>query len=204
MMPVHFCVVSSSLERFAVANLMRCITGGRAVSITLTQKQEMVSELNTLAGTSISAIVADYRGLTVSDMTDLRKTAREARVTMRIYRNTLAKRALKETAFSCLEDDLVGPTVLFFAHDEPGAAARVLRDFTKSNETLEVKALAIDGERLAPAELKAMASLPSRDEALAQLMAQMMAPVTQLVRTLNEPAAQTVRVIAAIRDAKSE
>jgi large subunit ribosomal protein L10 len=98
---------------------------------------------------------------------------------------------------------LVGPTVLFFAQEEPGSAARVLRDFTKSNETLQVRALAIGGRRLAPSELKAMASLPSRDEALARLMAQMMAPVTQFVRTLNEPAAQLVRAVAAIRDQKS-
>ncbi len=173
------------------------------MSITLTQKQETVSELSALAGQSVSAIVADYRGLTVSDMTALRKSAREARVIMRIYRNTLARRALKGTEFSCLDDDLVGPTVLFFAQEEPGSAARVLRDFTKSNETLQVRALAIGGRRLAPSELKAMASLPSRDEALARLMAQMMAPVTQFVRTLNEPAAQLVRAVAAIRDQKS-
>jgi len=173
------------------------------VTVTLTQKQEMVSELTALAGNSISAIAADYRGLTVSDMTDLRKTARDSRVTVRIYRNTLARRALKETAFSCLEDDLVGPIVLFFAQDEPGAAARVLRDFTKSNDKIEVKAMAIDGERLAPNQLAAMASLPSRDEAIAKLMSQMMAPITQLVRTLNEPTAQMVRAVAAVRDQKS-
>jgi large subunit ribosomal protein L10 len=174
------------------------------VTVTLTQKQEMVSELTALAGDSISAIAADYRGLTVSDMTALRKTARESRVTMRIYRNTLARRALKETEFSCLEDALVGPIVLFFAHDEPGAAARILRDFTKLNDNIEVKALAMDGGLLAPSQLSAVASLPSRDEAIAKLMSQMLAPITQLTRTINEPVAQVVRAVAAVRDEKEK
>lgn len=180
-----------------------CITGGRAVTVTLTQKQEMVAELVALAASSISAVAADYRGLTVSEMTTLRKAARKERVIMRIFRNTLARRALKGTDFSCLEDDLVGPIVLFFAQDEPGAAARVLRDFTKSNDKIEVKALAVDGERLAPNQLIAVANLPSRDQAIAKLMAQMMAPITQLVRTINEPVAQLVRAVAAVRDQKS-
>lgn len=172
------------------------------MAITLTQKQEMVSELTALAGESISAVAADYRGMTVSEMTELRQAARKSRVTMRIYRNTLARRALKETDFSCLDEALVGPIVLLFAHDEPGAAARVLRDFIKSNDKIEVKALAMEGGLLAPNQLAAVASLPSRDEALAKLMSQMLAPITQLTRTINEPAAQLVRAVAAVRDTK--
>lgn len=172
------------------------------MTLTLTQKQDMVSELKTIAGDSISAITADYRGMTVSDMTDLRRKTRDAGVTMRIYRNTLAKRALKETEFSCLEESLTGPVVLFFSQDEPGAAARILRDFIKSNDKIDVKALAMDGNLMPASELSAMASLPSRDEALATLMSQMMAPVTQLVRTINEPAAQLVRCVKAVADGK--
>lgn len=176
------------------------------MTVTLTRKQEIVSELLAVADGAVSAIAADYRGLTVSDMTALRKSARESSVTMRIYRNTLARRALKGTDFSCLEDDLVGPIVLLFAHEEPGAPARVLRDFLKKskNDKLEVKALAMDGVRLEPNQLAAMASLPSRDEALAKLMSQMLAPITQLVRTVNEPAAQLVRVVAAVGDQKQK
>nr|MCH9644530.1 50S ribosomal protein L10 [Gammaproteobacteria bacterium] len=119
-----------------------------------------------------------------------------------VYRNTLARRAVEGTHMACLIESLVGPIVLFFAHEEPGAAARLIRDFVKSHENLEVRALALDGQLLGPDQLKAVASLPSRDEAIAQLMSVMQAPVTKFVRTLKEPVAQTVRVIAAVRDQK--
>lgn len=166
------------------------------------QKEAVVTELSHVLENSISAVAADYRGLTVSEMTELRKTAREKGVHARVYRNTLARRAMKETPFACLDEILVGPIVLFFAQEEPGAAARLLRDFLKSNDKLEIKALALDGDMLGPDQLEAVASLPSRDEALGQLCAVIQAPVAKFVRTLNEPVAQCVRVIAQIRDKK--
>ncbi len=168
----------------------------------LEDKKAIVAELTELATNAISAVAADYRGLTVSELTELRSNARKAKVTMRVYRNTLARRAVEGTHMACLIESLVGPIVLFFAHEEPGAAARLIRDFVKSHENLEVRALALDGQLLGPDQLKAVASLPSRDEAIAQLMSVMQAPVTKFVRTLKEPVAQTVRVIAAVRDQK--
>ena len=174
------------------------------MTLTLTRKQEIVSELSVLAANSISAVVADYRGMTAVEMTTLRDSARKAGVKMRIYQNRLADRALADTQFSCLKEVLVGPNVFFFAQEEPGSAARILRDFLKRNDKLEVKALAMDGSLLPPSELAAIASLPSRDEALAKLMSQMMAPITQFVRTVNEPAAQLVRAVAAVRDQKEK
>lgn len=168
----------------------------------LDDKKAIVAELTEVVSKSVSAIAADYRGLTVTDMTSLRTDARKAGILMRVYRNTLARRAVKETAFECLNDALTGPIVLFFSQDEPGAAARLIRDFVKTNDALEVKALALDGNLLGADQLKAVASLPSRDEAIAQLMSVMQAPVTKFVRTMNEPVAQFVRVVAAVRDQK--
>lgn len=172
------------------------------MSLNHEQKKAIVTELAEVVGLSISAIAADYRGLTVSEMTELRNNARTAGVKMRVYRNTLARLAIKETPFACLHEILVGPVVLFFSQDEPAAAARLLRTFIKEHEQLEIKGLVIDGELLPPEKLKAIASLPSREEALTQLAVVLQAPITKFVRTLNEPVAQVVRVMGAVRDQK--
>lgn len=172
------------------------------MAIKLSDKKAIVAELAEIANNSVSAIAADYRGLTVTEITELRASARKAGVHMRVYRNTLARRAVEGTAFACLTDALVGPIVLLFSQDEPGVAARLLRDYIKAHEQLEVRALALDGKLLGPEQLKSVASLPSRDEAIAQLMSVMKAPVTKFVRTLREPYAQIVRVMAAVRDQK--
>ncbi len=172
------------------------------MALKLDDKKAMVAELSDIIKGSISAVAADYSGLPVSKLTELRKDARKAGVLMRVYRNTLARRAVKETAFACLTDALVGPIVLLFSQDEPGAAARLLRDFIKTHDAIEVRGLALDGQLLGPDQLGAVASLPSKDEAIAQLMSVMQAPITKLVRTFNEPTAQFVRVVAAVRDQK--
>jgi len=172
------------------------------VALNLDDKKTIVAELTEVAANSISAVAADYRGLTVTEMTELRGNARRAGVLMRVYRNTLARKALEETAFDCLKEALVGPIVLLFSQEEPGAAARLLREFIKVNKALEVRGLALDGILLAPDQLEAIASLPSREEALTQLVAVMQAPITKFVRTLKEPVAQAVRVTAAVRDTK--
>lgn len=172
------------------------------MALNLEQKKTQVAELADIAGKSISAVAADYRGLTVSEMTTLRVNARKVGVVARIFRNTLARRALQETTFACLTDSLIGPIILLFSQDEPGAAAKLLRDFIKKHEALEVRALVLDGQLLGPEQLKAIASLPSREEALAQLLSVMKAPITKFVRTVREPYAQLVRVMAAVRDQK--
>lgn len=172
------------------------------MALNLEQKKAIVGELSEAVKTAVSAAAADYRGLTVTEMTELRSEARKRGVKTRVYRNTLARRALSETEFACLREALVGPIVLFFAEDEPGAAARLLLDFTKKFERLAVKGLALDGKLLRADQLKAVASLPSRQEALTQLVAVMLAPVTKFVRTLNEPIAQFVRVMGQVRDQK--
>jgi large subunit ribosomal protein L10 len=119
-----------------------------------------------------------------------------------VVRNTLSRRAVQETAFECLQEALVGPMLLLFAADDPGIAARLIRDFIKDNEQLEVKALAMGGKLLAANELGAVAKLPSREEALALLMSVMNAPITKLVRTTAELYAPLVRVMAAVGEQK--
>jgi large subunit ribosomal protein L10 len=172
------------------------------VGLNLEAKKAIVDEVAAIAAQAYSAIAAEYRGLTVEQMNALRTKAREGGVYLRVVRNTLARRAVADTDFACMQDELVGPLVLAFSMEEPGAAARVLGDYAKENDKLVVKSLAFGGKVLPPSELKALASLPTREQALAQLMAVMKAPVEKLVRTLAEPHAKLVRTLAAVRDQK--
>ncbi len=170
--------------------------------LTLDGKKAVVAEVKEIASSALSAVVAEYHGISVSDMTALRNKARESGVYLRVIRNTLAKRAVEETEFACMQDAFVGPLIFAFSIDAPGAAARLLKDYAKENDKLKVTALAIGGELLDPAQLGAVASLPTKDEALAMLMSVMQAPIGKLVRTLNEVPTKIVRVVAAVRDQK--
>ncbi|RDI46986.1 50S ribosomal protein L10 [Aquicella lusitana] len=168
----------------------------------LEDKKAIVSEVASVAKQAVSLVAAEYSGLTVAQLTGLRKSAREAGVYMRVVRNTLARRALEGTQFACMQEELVGPLLLAFSQEEPSAAARLIKEFAKENEKLKVKALAIESQLLPPEGLDRLASLPTRNEAIAQLMSVMQAPITKFVRTLAEPHAKLVRTIAAIRDQK--
>jgi len=168
----------------------------------LEDKKAIVNEVAEAAQQSLSLVAAEYSGLTVSQLTGLRKSAREAGVYMRVVRNTLARRALEGTQFACIQPELVGPLVLAFSKDDPGAAARLIKEFIKQNEKLKVKALAIDNQLLPASGLEQLASLPTYDQAIALLMSVMNAPVTKLARTMTETYAQLVRVMAAVRDVK--
>lgn len=173
---------------------------GVLVALNLKGKQQIVAAVAETAKTAISVVAVDYRGIDVAALTAFRAKAREAGVCVRVVRNTLAQRALEGTDHACLNDILVGPMMLLFSLEEPGSAARLIRDFMVSCEQLEVKALSLDGQFLAADQLKLVASLPTLDEALASLMATILAPVTQLARTMQEPVAQVVRATAAIKD----
>lgn len=172
------------------------------MTLRLEDKKTIVAELTDVATSSVAAVVAEYRGLSVSQMTELRSKARQSDVYIRVVRNTLAKRAFENTDFACLSDDLTGPVVLMFSREEPSAAARLTRDFAKKHEQLQVQALAVSGEHFGPDRLESVASLPSRDEAIAQLMSVIQAPITKLVRTIAEPTAMLARTMGAIRDSK--
>jgi large subunit ribosomal protein L10 len=172
------------------------------VVLKLEDKKTIVSEVAGVAKQAVSLIAAEYSGLTVAQLTGLRKSARDAGVYMRVVRNTLARKALEGTQFACMQQELVGPLVLAFSKEHPGAAARIIKDFAKENDKLKVKALALENQLLPPQGLNTLASLPTRDEGIAQLMSVMKAPITKLVRTMAEPHAKLVRTIAAIRDVK--
>lgn len=174
------------------------------MTLRLDGKKAIVAEVSKVAKQATSVVAAHYSGLTVGQLTELRKKAREAGVYMRIIRNTLARRAFEGTHFACMDEALVGPLVLAFSKDEPGAAARVFKDYAKKWEKLQVKALSIDGKLLPGKDLDKLASLPTRNEAIAQLMSVMQAPITKLVRTLAEPHSKLVRTFAALRDKKQQ
>jgi large subunit ribosomal protein L10 len=172
------------------------------VSLNLEAKKAIVKEIAEIAGNSPSAVAAEYTGLTVSDMTELRQSARDAGVYLRVVRNTLARRALEDTNLVCMREGLVGQLVLAFSKDEPGAAAKVVRDFVKKNDKLVVKLVALEGKLLQPSDIDALASLPSKEQAISMLMGMMTAPVAMLVRTLTEPHTKLVRTVKAVADQK--
>ncbi|MCV6614251.1 MAG: 50S ribosomal protein L10 [Cellvibrionaceae bacterium] len=159
------------------------------MALGLEDKKAIVAEVQEAAQAAQSAVVADSRGVEVNDMTALRKLARENGVWLKVVRNTLAKRALEGTDYECLSDSLVGPSIIAFSNEHPGAGARILSDFAKENDKLELKTAAFEG---AITDVKLLASLPTYDEAIAKLMS-----------VMKEAAAgKLVRTIAAIRDQK--
>ncbi len=172
------------------------------MALNLEGKKQVVSEVAAVAAEAHSAIAAEYRGLGVEALTDLRKKARQGGVYIRVVKNTLAKRALEGTDFECMREGLVGPMILAFSQEDPGSAARVLKDFSKENGLLIVKMLSIGGQLLDASELERLASLPTKEQAISILMAVMKAPVEKFVRTLAEPHAKLVRTVAAVRDQK--
>jgi large subunit ribosomal protein L10 len=172
------------------------------VALNLENKKQVVSEVAAVAAEAHSAIAAEYRGLGVEELTDLRIKARQGGVYVRVVKNTLAKRALEGTEFECMKDGLVGPLILAFSQEDPGSAARVVKEFSADNDLLKVKMLSIGGQLLEATELERLASLPTKDQAISMLMAVMKAPVEKFVRTLAEPHGKMVRTVAAVRDQK--
>lgn len=172
------------------------------MALKLDQKQQIVAEVNEIAASALSAVVADYRGLTVSEMTAMRVRARESGVYLRVVRNTLAKRAVEGTEYACLDEAFVGPTLVAFSTEDPGSAARLIKDYAKEHDALEVKALSIGGELYPADQIDRVAKLPTMDEARSLLLAVMQAPVVKLARTLNEVPGKLARTVAAIRDQK--
>ncbi|MFL2481498.1 MAG: 50S ribosomal protein L10 [Gammaproteobacteria bacterium] len=167
------------------------------MALKLEDKKLLVREVNAVAGESISAVAAEYRGLSVADMSELRVEARNSGVYIRVVKNTLARLAIKGTEFECLEESLKGPIILAFTKEDPGAAARVVKKFSKDHEELKAVSLVLDGELLPASDLTKLAELPTQDEARAMLVALLASPLTQLVRTLNEPSAMLARTMSA-------
>jgi large subunit ribosomal protein L10 len=172
------------------------------MALNLEDKKAMVAEVSAVAATALSVVAAEYRGLTVSQMTELRSKARSAGVYMRVIKNTLARKAMAGTSFECMNSVLKGPLVLAFSKDDPGAAARVVKAFAKDNDKLVTTAVSLGGQLLAASALDKVASLPTREQALSQLMGVMKAPIQKLAATLAAAPSKLVRTLAAVRDQK--
>ena len=170
--------------------------------LNLDDKKVLVTEVAEVAKTALSVVAAEYRGLTVSQMTDLRAKARAQGVYMRVVKNTLARKALAGTAFEPVGSQLRGPLVLAFSKDDPGAAARVVKAFSKDHEKLVATLVSLGGEVLSAKDLEKVANLPTRLQALSQLLGVLKAPIQKLVGTIAAPNQKLVRTLAAVRDAK--
>jgi len=169
----------------------------------LEDKQALVAEVGAVAAKAQSVVAAEYRGLTVSQMTELRSKARAQGVYVRVVKNTLARKAISGTAFEPIGPQLKGPLVLAFSRNDPGAAARVVKDFAKANEKLVATLISLGGAVLSAKDLDKVASLPTREQALSQLLGVMKAPIEKFVRTLAAPHTKLVRTIDAVRAQKA-
>ncbi|NCO19794.1 MAG: 50S ribosomal protein L10 [Gammaproteobacteria bacterium] len=172
------------------------------MALTLEQKKAVVAEVAEVARTAHSAVAAEYRGITVEKMTEMRAKARSEGVYLKVAKNTLVKRAVEGTEFECMAEELTGPLLFAFSIDDPGAAARLIKDFAKNNDKLVVRLVAMGAKVFEASEIERFAKMPTRDQAIAILMGVMKAPIEKFVRTLAEPHSKLVRTIAAVRDSK--
>ncbi len=174
------------------------------MALRLEDKKALVAEVNEVASKALSAVAAEYRGLTAGKFDILRQKARANGIYLHVVKNTLAKRAVAGTEFECLGPVLTGPLVIGFSLEDPGAVGRVIKDFAKDNEKLVVKAVAVGGTLYGPKDIERLASLPTKDQALSLLMGVMKAPIGKFVRTLAEPTAKFVRTVQAVADKQKE
>lgn len=174
------------------------------MALRLDDKKALVAEVNTVAAKALSAVAAEYRGLTAGKFDILRARARENGIYLHVIKNTLAKKAVAGTEFECLGPALTGPMVLGFSMEDPGAVGRVIKDFAKENDKLVVRAVAVGGTLYGPKDIERLASLPTKEQALSLLMGVMKAPIGQFVRTLAEPTAKLVRTVKAVADKQAE
>lgn len=172
------------------------------MALNLDQKKEVVAELADVAAKAQSLVAAEYAGLSVAQLTELRRKARQGGVYLRVAKNTLVRRAVSGTEFECVQDSLTGPMLYAFSKEDPGAAGRLIKDFSKANEKLKTRLIAMSGQVYPAAHLDRLASLPTREQALSMLLGVMKAPIERLVRTLAEPASKVARAVAAVRDQK--
>ena len=170
------------------------------MALRLDDKKALVAEVSAVAATAQSVVAAEYRGLTVTQMTDLRSKARKSGVYLRVVKNTLARKAIAGTKFECVGKSLKGPLILAFSKEDPGAAARLVKAFAKDNDKLVTTVVSLGGVALSAKDLDKVASLPTLETARAMLLGTLQAPVSMLVRTVAEPHTMLVRAIAAVKD----
>ena len=167
------------------------------MALNLEEKKALVAEVNSVAASAHSAVAAEYRGLTVGEMTALRVEARNSGVYIKVVKNSLARLAMEGTDFQCMQEHLKGPLLLAFSKEDPGSAARVIKGFSKDHDKLVTVSVSIGGELYDAADLDRLAALPNLDEARGMLLRTLNGPLTQLVRVLAEPAGMLARTIQA-------
>jgi large subunit ribosomal protein L10 len=172
------------------------------MALNIEQKKAVVAEMADAANKALAAVAAEYRGLTVEEMTELRAKAREDGVFLKVAKNTLVRRAVEGTDYECMQDSLTGPLLFAFSMDDPGAAARLVKDYSKGHDNLIAKLVAVGGDLYDASELERLSNLPTYDQAIAMLMGVMKAPIEKFVRTLAEPHTKLVRTVAAVQEAK--
>jgi large subunit ribosomal protein L10 len=172
------------------------------VALSIEGKKAIVAEVSEIAANAHSVVAAVYQGIESNEMNELRKKARSENVYIRVVKNSLAKRAVAGTDFECITDELTGSLVLAFSQEDPGSAGRVISDFMKENDKLQVRIVSIGGKLLAPEDVTLLAKMPTKDQAISMLMSVMKAPITKFVRTLAEPHAKLVRTVAAVKSQK--
>jgi large subunit ribosomal protein L10 len=172
------------------------------MALNLEQKKAVVAEVAEVAAKALAAVAAEYRGLTVEEMTDLRVKARQNGVYVKVAKNTLVRRAVAGTEYECMQEALTGPILLAFSMNDPGAAARLVKDYSKDHAKLIARLVAVGGQLYDASELERLSKLPTYEQAIAMLMGVLKAPIAKFVRTLAEPHAKLVRTLAAVRDAK--
>ena len=172
------------------------------MALNIEQKKAVVAEMADAANKALAAVAAEYRGLTVEEMTELRAKAREDGVFLKVAKNTLVRRAVEGTEFECMQEQLTGPLLFAFSMDDPGAAARLVKDYSKGHDNLVTRLVAVGGDLYDASELERLSNLPTYDQAIAILLGVMKAPIEKFVRTLAEPHTKMVRTVAAVRDSK--
>lgn len=172
------------------------------MALNLTQKKNVVAELAEVAGSAHSLVAAEYAGLTVAQLTQLRKKARNDGVFLRVAKNTLVSRAVEGTDYAVVKDALTGPLLYAFSKEDPGAAGRLIKEFAKANDKLKPRLVAMGGQMYPGSHVDVLASLPTRDQALSMLLSVLVQPATMLVRLLSEPASQVARVTNAVAQTK--
>ena len=173
------------------------------MALTLEEKKEIVADINQLANDSSSLVIADARGLKVSEANELRSEGYKANVSFRVVKNTLVRLSLKGTEYEDIDDEyLNGPTMLAFSYEEPGAAAKILKSFAKKNENLNIKGLSIDGKHFNGSEINKLATLPTFIEAISKFAGLLKAPLGKIASLMNEVPSKFARTVTAVKEQK--
>ena len=172
------------------------------MALSIDDKKRIVADISSFANDSSSLVLADARGLNVSEANQLRSEGHKSNVKFIVVKNTLVKLAFKGTTYEGLDDYLIGPTMLGFSYDEPGAAAKLLKTYAKNFDELEIKALVVEGQLLDGGQIDILATLPSKEEAYGLIANVLQAPISKFATLLNEVPSKLARVLSAVRDKK--